>query len=63
MAGMECGIRLAKILARDDCQLEGMALSHTDLIGSRNVNVWINSLRQNQSLQDYFNLEVMNSTY
>ena len=59
--GMECGIRLANILARDDCQLEGVALIHTDLIGSRNVNVWIDSLHQNQSLQDYFNLELMNS--
>lgn len=58
---MECGILLANILARDDCTLEGIALIHTDLIGSRNLNVWIDSLHQNQSLNDYFNVEVMNS--
>ena len=59
--GKDCGIRLANILARDDCQLEGIALSQTDLIGSRNVNVWVHSLHQNQSLNEYFNVEVMNS--
>lgn len=49
---MECGILLANILARDDCTLEGIALIHTDLIGSRNLIVWIDSLHQNQSLND-----------
>ena len=45
--GKECGDRLAKFLARDDCKIEHICLCNTDLIGTRNVYTWIECLKRN----------------
>ncbi|GFH50363.1 hypothetical protein CTEN210_06839 [Chaetoceros tenuissimus] len=52
VGGKECGKRLAKFLARDDCKIEELELRQTDLVGSRNVDTWIECLEKNQSLKD-----------
>lgn len=46
----ECGERLARFFVREDCNFEVLILSGTDLIGSRNIQVWINSIKRNKSL-------------
>ena len=50
VGGEECGERLAKFLARDDCKIEYITLYQTNLIGPRNFNIWIECLEKNQSL-------------
>ena len=53
VGGKECGERLARFLARDDCKIESLDLNYTDLVGSRNVDTWIECLeRKNQSLKN-----------
>ena len=42
--GKECGERLANFLARNDCKIEKLSLYKTDLVGSRNVDTWIECL-------------------
>lgn len=47
--GKECGERLAKFLAREDCKLESIQLNSTDLFGSRNVNTWVECLKKSKT--------------
>ncbi|GFH44502.1 hypothetical protein CTEN210_00976 [Chaetoceros tenuissimus] len=51
VGGKECGERLARFLARDVCKIDGLILHETDLVGSRNVDTWIECLEKNQSLK------------
>jgi len=48
--GQDAGIKLAKVLAAKNT-LETLSLDHTDLMGSRKVNEWVNALRDMTSLK------------
>ncbi|GFH44499.1 predicted protein [Chaetoceros tenuissimus] len=49
IGGKECGERLARFLAREDCNINMLLLSDTDLIGSRNVGTWIECVKRSCS--------------
>lgn len=51
VGGKECGERLARFLARDDCKIEEIELYLTDFVVSRNVKTWIECLEKNKSLE------------
>ena len=51
--GRDVGARLADALATKNSTLEALALNHTDLIGSRNVNEWLEALGRMELLKSF----------